>query len=106
MEYITDNKISDTEDVDFRYLENTLCPGQTIGSIKRFVRSLTTKKHTGKVEGPPTERNVHNEPLYEVCLHKLKCPRTAGNRKSKSKKKHQRIKEIVDIYNKLIEKIQ
>ena len=107
MKYISESKISDIEDVDFYYLENKLCPGQTISRIKSFVRGLRAKKLTVKGEVPSTKTIELTEPLYEICLQRLKCPRAQANFAPKStKSKQQRIKEIVDIYNKLSKKIQ
>ena len=109
MKYIVQNEISSIEDVDFQYLENKLCPGQTLTRIKVFVRSLTMNKIAvkGKVNKNKNKIIRHNQPLYEVCVHRLKCRRTAGGfAKNKSKQKQERIKEIVNIYNTLSKQIQ
>lgn len=105
--YISKSKVLNKEDDDFQYIENKICPGQTIPSIKHFVRDLKRMRYgDGGGKHQSIKTKILTEPLYLICSQRLEDPQTAAYYKRKCKLRDKRIKEVVDIYNTLSTKIR
>ena len=102
LNYIVNNDIKEIDDVEFHYLENKVCPGQTFTSIKTFVKSVNGSKLSN-------QGLDESEPLHETCYRRLNNTSskilTNGSQK-KVKLKIQRIEQIVNIYKLLIQSLK
>lgn len=93
LNHIVNESIKDVDEIDFYSLEKEVCPGQTVASLKQFVKNVKLNKSS-------------DEPLHKTCLRRLDnpLPRFLTNESANGVRlKIKRIEETVNIYKLLIE---
>ena len=96
LNYIIKNKIENHEYVDVYTIEKEVCPGQTVGSIKLFLKELKNEK-VDKAD-----------PLYKVCKRRLLNIRNPGinDYKKQFKLGLGQIEEIVKHYETIRKRLE
>ena len=96
LNYIIKNRIKNEEDVDAYIIEKEVCPGQTVASIKHFIKEL---KH---------EKVDKADPLYKVCKRRLLNIRNPGinDYKKQFKLGLGQIEEIVKHYETIRKRLE
>ena len=93
LNYIVNEGIKEVDEIDFFALQRNVCPGQTIASLKHFVKNLKQRKSP-------------DEALHKTCFWRLNdpLPRCLTNQTANGVKlRIKRIEEIVRIYKLLIQ---
>jgi len=90
IKYIIENELKDPDDVDAHKIEQELCPGQTVGSIKKYVNQINkTRMRSGK----------EKEPLYITCQRRFSNDGDSINRRPRHKNYFQHDNHIQEVAN-------
>ena len=88
--YIIENELKDPDDVDAHEIEQELCPGQTVGSIKKYVNQINKKRiRSGK----------EKEPLYITCQRRFSHDGDSINRRPRHKNYFHHDNHIQEVAN-------
>ena len=98
LNYVIHNRIESLKDFDYQKMLFDVCPGQTVYSLKKFVKSLVEEKL----------RREKNALKSELTLHKLAEERLSARQfeiLNNSTKKIDRYKELCDFYRILLNEL-